>query len=121
MDSLKYPLGSRRPLERTRQLSGDLCEESSRIPDDTPLCAAHRRNSVKKAHGIEAQFIYETDEILKDFCFDLTNRLHDYDMEVRMGQDLTHRVLYLCTTPEEAKEIARLLGESVEIRGHKLH
>ncbi len=77
----------------------------------------------EKPYGIEAQFIYETDEILKDVCFDLTNRLHDYDndVEVRAGQDLTHRVLYLCATPEDAEEIARLLGASAEIRVHKLY
>lgn len=88
-----------------------------------PYALHVREQFAKRPCGVEAQFLYETSESLKDCCFDLTNRLHDYDndMEVRTGQDKTHRVLYLCASPEEAEGVACALSTSPAIRVHKLY
>ena len=77
----------------------------------------------KRPYGVEAQFLYETSESLKECCSELTDRFSDYnnDVEVRLGRDLTHRVLYLCAKPDEAEEIAQALGKHPEIRVHKLY
>ena len=86
--------------------------------------AIHTREQLsKRPYGVEAQFLHETSESLKDCCFELTDRINDYDndVEVRTGKDLTHRVLYLCATPEEAEGLARALGKNPEIRVHKLY
>src|ERR1700687_1476147 len=86
--------------------------------------ALHTREQLsKRPYGVEAQFLHETSESLKDSCFDLTDRLNDYDtdVEVRTGRDLTHRVLYLCAVPEEAERIVQALSKHPEIRVHKLY
>lgn len=88
-----------------------------------PYAIRTREQFVKRPYGIEAQFLHEASESLKDCCFDLTERLNDYDndVEVRTGKDKTHRVLYLCAAPDEAEEIARALSKNPEIRVHKLY
>ena len=88
-----------------------------------PYALHTREQLAKRPYGVEAQFLHETSESLKSCCFDLTNRPHDYDndVEVRTGKDLTHRVLYLCATPDEAEKIVQALSGSHEIRVHKLY
>jgi len=88
-----------------------------------PYALHTREQFSKRPYGVEAQFLHETSESLKLCCFDLTDRLHDYDndVEVRTGRDFTHRVLYLCAVPEDAEEIAHALSKSSEIRVHKLY
>jgi len=87
-----------------------------------PYAMHAREQFTKRPYGLEAQFIYESSESLKDCCFDLTERLHDYDndVEVRTGQDKTHRILFLCTSPEEALMLAKSLNQNPDIRVHKL-
>lgn len=110
-------------MSEIREFHQTYAKKAIRFWTTRPYALHTAEQFVKRPFGIEAQFLHETLENLKEHCFDLTYRLNDYDndVEVRTGQDKTHRVLYLCASAEEADEIAQTLKKNPAIRVHKLY